>query len=68
MKKNKKCLIYPVRPQICRRFMCNATIEDIEKAKKHFHETNRVVFMRMEFFGNMEDYSHFILLMNGVAK
>lgn len=56
---NKKCLIYRVRPQICKQFMCNHTIEDIKKSRLYFHETNRVVFMRNEFFGNPEDVKWF---------
>lgn len=52
---NRKCLVYEVRPAICRQFMCNHTHEDIMKAKFNFHEINQVVFMRHEFFGNKED-------------
>ena len=29
---NRKCLVYEVRPAICREFVCNHTIEDIMKA------------------------------------
>lgn len=56
---NKMCLIYRVRPQICKQFMCSHTIEDIKKSRLYFHETNRVVFMRNEFFGNPEDVKWF---------
>lgn len=49
------CTIYEVRPEICRAFKCDHTIEDIKKSKLNFHEKNRVVFMRKEFFGNGED-------------
>lgn len=56
---NKKCLIYEIRPAICREFMCNHTHEDIMKAKLDFHKTNRVVFMRHEFFGSNEDVDWF---------
>ena len=56
---NKKCLIYDVRPQICKQFVCNHTIEDIKKSRLDFHKTNRVVFMRNEFFGNPEDVNWF---------
>lgn len=52
---NRKCLVYEVRPAICRQFMCNHTHEDIMKAKFNFHEINQIVFMRHEFFGNKED-------------
>ena len=56
---NKKCLIYHIRPAICRSFMCNHTEDDIRKAKENFHNINRVVFMRAEFFGNKEDINLF---------
>ena len=57
---NKKCLIYKIRPQICRTFMCNHGKEDIMKSKLYFHRTNKVVFMRNEFFGNPEDVNLFL--------
>lgn len=56
---NKKCLIYKIRPQICRAFMCNHSDEDIMKSKLDLHAINRVVFMRNEFFGNNEDVAWF---------
>lgn len=60
---NKKCLIYPIRPAICRQFMCNHTIADIRKAKVDFHKINRIVFMRNEFFGNKEDKEYLSAVM-----
>lgn len=63
---NKKCLIYPIRPAICRQFMCNHTQEDIMKAKINFHKINRVVFMRAEFFGNLEEVNLFVNVARGV--
>ena len=50
---NKKCLIYDIRPAICKQFMCNHTQEDIKKSKVSFHKQNKVVFMRNEFFNNL---------------
>ena len=55
----KQCLIYDVRPQICRSFVCNHSLEDIEKNKLYFHNVNKVVLMRNEFFGNPEDKRYF---------
>lgn len=52
---DRKCLVYEVRPAICRQFMCNHTHEDIMKAKFNLNEVNQVVFMRHEFFGSNED-------------
>ena len=68
---NKKCLIYNVRPQICRQFQCNQRNEDITKRKIAFHNINKVVFMRNEFFGNPEDlfwFSNVIKMKKGVRK
>ena len=56
---NKKCLIYEIRPAICRKFMCNHNIDDIKQWKVHFHKKYDVVFMRNEFFGNTEDITYF---------
>lgn len=48
-KKCEKCAIYPVRPAICRQFIC-----DSEKRAKHNREllrqTRRIVDVRSEFF------------------
>lgn len=60
---NKKCLIYEIRPAICRSFMCNHTHEDIMNAKLDIHKINRAVFMRAEFFGNKEDINFFVDVM-----
>lgn len=60
---NRKCLIYEIRPAICREFMCNHTHEDIMKSKLDIHKINRVVFMRTEFFGNREDIDFFVDVM-----
>ena len=50
-KKSEKCRIYPVRPAICRQFIC-----DSEKRAKHNREllkqTRRIVDVRREFFEN----------------
>lgn len=63
--RNKKCLIYEIRPAICREFMCNHTHADILKAKLDFHNINQAVFMRAEFFGNREDIDFFVSVMRG---
>ncbi len=56
---HRKCLIYEVRPWICRQFMCNHTMKDIMKAKFDSMENAQVVFMRHTFYGNDEDIEHF---------
>lgn len=64
---NRKCLIYTIRPWICRQFMCNHTQRDIEDAKAKTHEKYRPVFMRAEFFGNKEDVNLQAELLKGYA-
>lgn len=61
---NRKCLIYEIRPEICRQFQCNHNAEDIKKWKLDFHKKFNVVFMRNEFFGNKEDIDLMIQVMN----
>jgi len=51
----RKCLIYEVRPEICRGFICNQSKDEIITRRDQMHEENRVVFMRTEFYGNTED-------------
>lgn len=50
-KKCEKCAIYPVRPAICRQFIC-----DSEKRVKHNREllrqTRKIVDVRSEFFND----------------
>lgn len=50
--KEQKCLIYSVRPQICRSFRCDYPRRKIYINKNHFHGKYDVVDMRKEFFGN----------------
>ena len=61
---NKKCLIYSIRPEICKQFMCNHTAEDIAKTKFAFGKM-RVVLMRNEFFGSKEDVKFMRQLLGG---
>lgn len=47
----KKCLIYQVRPAICRDFQCDKPRNKILADKRLYHEENRPVDMRAEFYG-----------------
>ena len=47
----RKCVIYAVRPEICRDFRCDKPKQKIEASKKLFRETRGVVSMRQTFFG-----------------
>lgn len=64
----KRCLIYEVRPAICRHFMCNHTQEDIMKSKMDMHKKYDVVSMRELFFGNGETMKIISLLFKGVLN
>ena len=49
-KPDKKCKIYPVRPEICKAFVCNK--EPLEMMTKELWENERMtVDMREEFYG-----------------
>lgn len=52
--KARKCLIYSIRPGICRSFMCNYALDDLAENKELFHRKNTIVDLRREFFGNCE--------------
>lgn len=58
--KSRKCLIYEVRPQICRLFKCDQCADEIAGNKLRMHNVNKVTIMRYEFFGSKEDLN-FIL-------
>jgi Fe-S-cluster containining protein len=52
---NKRCTIYPVRPDICKEFVCNHSIEDLYESKTRHHKTKSPTFMRGVFFGSNEE-------------
>lgn len=60
------CTIYPVRPMICRQFMCNHTAEDIRRAKWMAMEKYKPVCMRSVFYRNGEE-TDFFLALNHIA-
>lgn len=66
---NRKCLIYEVRPQICREFLCNQSKKDIIKKRDSIQQANKITLMRHEFFGSTEDSDWFrtVLLAVGGA-
>lgn len=49
----KKCLIYSVRPQICRSFRCDYPRRHIQMNKEMLHKRYQVVDMRKEFYGGV---------------
>lgn len=46
---NKRCVIYEVRPAICRDYVCNKTSKDM--SEELLKEKRKPVFMRETFFG-----------------
>ena len=66
--RNKKCLIYDIRPEICRVFQCNQERVVIVANKMRMHGVNNVVLMRNEFFGNTEDLDFVIGEVLGVRE
>lgn len=50
------CVIYSVRPEICRAFRCDYDPAKIETDKALFHRRNQVVSMRHEFFGGDDSF------------
>jgi Fe-S-cluster containining protein len=47
---NRKCLIYDIRPGICRDFQCDKTPKGIQASKELYHKKHQIVDLREEFF------------------
>lgn len=50
----KKCLIYEVRPEICRAFRCDSPMEKIKTDRTMYFRKYGLVHMREEFFGGKQ--------------
>lgn len=61
----KGCLIYQVRPEICRVFMCNQSKEEIRRNKTVLNRKYMVIDMRSEFFGHENNV---MKLLNGMLN
>lgn len=48
--KERKCMIYEVRPAICRDFRCDKPAKKIKAKKDMYHGKYQVVDMRKDFF------------------
>ena len=53
----KKCLIYKVRPAICRDFQCDKPRKKIFADKEMYHKENNPVDMRAEFYGRQSVFA-----------
>ena len=47
---NRKCLIYDIRPGICRDFQCDKPAKGIQASKELYHKKHQIVDLREEFF------------------
>ena len=56
---NKFCMIYDVRPEICRKFICNQSMEKVYLNRQMIYKGRSDVFMRSEFYQNDEDKKGF---------
>lgn len=52
--KERKCDIYPVRPLICREFLCNQPVKKIRHNRDLITQSRIVYSLRKEVFGNPE--------------
>lgn len=50
----RSCDIYPVRPMICRSFICSKPTEQAYAERDAIHENRQVHSLRFEVFGNPE--------------
>lgn len=57
---NRQCLIYSVRPEICKTFLCNAPQETIQNNKKLFNGKYNAVDMRSVFYGHKETFTELL--------
>ncbi len=65
---NKKCLIYEVRPDICRCFICSKSTPDIERDKALFYSSKTAQSMRNIFFGGQPLINIFSTLIDKMEK
>ncbi len=50
----QRCDIYPVRPEICRNFICSKPLEVAHAERDRIHKGRREHSLRYEVFGNSE--------------
>lgn len=52
--KERRCEVYPVRPLICRQFICTKSLEQAKHDRDLLHASRMPRSMRWEIFGNPE--------------
>lgn len=50
----KRCDVYPVRPLICREFICTKSLQQAHHDRNLVHQSRRAHSLRYEVFGNSE--------------
>lgn len=64
----KKCDIYPVRPKICRSFICTKTLEDARHDRDFMHQTRHVRSLKYEVFENQETLNFVSMVIASAGK
>lgn len=60
----RMCTIYPVRPKICKEFLCAKSSEEITASRERIAKNGTVLSLRKEIFG---DDSHIRMLSLAIA-
>ena len=53
-RKNKRCTIYPVRPEVCRNFICSASNSKIKKDRYYYDKRADVNGVHLDKFTTMD--------------
>ena len=53
-RKNKRCTIYPVRPEVCRNFICSASNKKIKKDRYYYDKRADVNGVHLDKFTTMD--------------
>lgn len=66
-RKNKRCNVYPVRPEVCKRFICSHSEEKIDTNRKYFDEraeingnTYKLMPMDLLFYKKLDTLIYYI--------
>lgn len=65
---NNKCVIYDVRPSICRTFICNKSREDILKNREYHANRCKTYSMQYEFFNDSSSINYMEEVRKELAK
>lgn len=59
---HKRCMIYEIRPSICRTFQCNLSFDEMRKNKveHHLRAKSKAASMREEIFGEPNPFDVYV--------